>query len=256
MPVEQTYWMCPAAALYEIASDGAMGEPQTIFARESMATFGRTDVPELVVVSGPLWMPAARTQATRLAAQQGARVLKIAVQHLPNSDVGTATSDEQLQELTRVFNSVFTVDQTRCADLVRRLIHAIVTPGDPNQIIGCDWNDVCYIVAGAADDCVAGYGFGRAAGAGRATSAALEALGQVSRQGFSLTKARGVCIAITAARANLLGREVKEVMSHIRTRVDASVTIAQCIEFDDSMGEAAMEVDIFAFGASGPELLS
>lgn len=255
MSTEPAYWMRPAAALYEMSSDGAMAEPHTIFVRESMATFGRTDVHDLIVVSGPLWMPAVRAQATHLAAQQGARVLTIAVLQLPKSAAGAVANDEHVQELTSVFDSVFIVAHTECGDLIRRLIHAIMTPGEPNQAIGCDWNDVCHIVAGSADEGVAGYGFGRAAGAGRATSAALAALEQVGGQGFALNKARGVCIAITAARANLLGKEVKEVMTHVRTRVDPSVTIAQCIDFDDAMGDAAMEVDIFAFGTSALGLL-
>jgi hypothetical protein len=243
--------MSSVGAVYEIASNGAMGEPQTIFARQSMAPTGRDDEPELVVVSGPLWMPAVRAQAIHFAAQQSARVLKIAVMHLPDGDVGAVMNSDQLHEIKQVFDSVFTVDQSACADLVRRLVHAIVTPGDPIQVVGCDWNDVRDIVAGAADDCVAGYGFGHSAGPERAASAVAAALGQLSRQGFNLAKARGVCIAISAARENFLGREVKEVISHIRRQIGDATAIAQCIEFDESMGDATMEVDIFAFGANG-----
>lgn len=250
MSTEQTYWMCPSAARYDITADGAIAEPQTVFAQQSTETSGATVVPELVVVSGPLLMPAARAQAVHLAAQQDAPVLTIAVVHLPGSVVGAQTNNEALRELTGVFSSVFTVDQPACGDLVRRLIHALVTPAQPNQVIGCDFNDIRYIVAGAADECVAGYGFGRDAGPERASSAVLTALDQISRQGFSLDKARGICIAITAARATLLGREVKEVMRHIRASFAASVTVAQSIHFDDELGGAAVEVDIFAFGAS------
>lgn len=229
-----------------------MREPQTISARESMATCGRSGAPELVVVSGPLGTPAARQRALHLAARHEAPVLKIAVLHGPDSDTGAVINEE----LMRGFDSVFRVGQTAGADLVRRLIHALVTPGEPTQVIGCDWNDVCHIVAGAADVRVAGYGFGRAAGPGRAALAVLAALEQIAGQGVSLKQARGVCIAITAARANLLGSELKEVLSHVRSRVDPSVTIAQAIDFDDVLGQEAMEVDMFVFGASCPPPLS
>lgn len=246
---QSTDWMCPVADLYEITSNGAHGAPQVVFARESVETLDRTNTPDLVVVSGPLSAPSAHVQALRLAARQAERVLTIAVLHLPHGERAAATEHTQLQELFQAFDSVFVVNKGDAADLVCRLIRAIISPGSPGQPIGCDWNDVRSIVGGASDALPGSYGFACGAGAGRATSAAMAAIAQLARQGFRLHQARGLCIAITAAPSKLLGSEVKEVMGHFRIRVNASTSIVQCIAYDDTLDDGVMEVDVFAFGA-------
>jgi hypothetical protein len=251
MTIEQfAAWRCPAVALYDISSGGTVGAARMFPAPDGTDTSGSTDVPDLVIVSGPLGNPAARARAIDFAAQQSASTLKIAVLHLPRASLDEE-GQSQRSGLYRAFDGVFIVDPADCADLVRRLVRTIAVSQCGARAIGCDWNDVRSIVGGALDANPAGYGFGEGVGAERAMLAVSAAIGQMARGGLHLSAARGVCIAIVAAPTGLLGREITAVTGHIQSRLDASASITLHIEFDDMMDEGAMQVDVFAFRAAG-----
>jgi hypothetical protein len=239
-------WLSPAVELHEVGTDGAVGEPEIIFVQESIHTLGRSNTPDLVIVSGPLGRPAARAQAVQISGRQAKRVLLVAVLHLE----GGLPSPEgaQSRELYDAFDAVFVVDSAESEQLVRRLVRAITTPGGPDQLIGCDWNDVCYIVRGSADARPAHYGFGRSVGEGRATEATAAALAQIARQGSGLCDAGGLCVAIRAAPDGLYGREIKEVMRQIRAGINPAANVVQSFGYDITLVDETMEVDVFAFG--------
>jgi hypothetical protein len=247
MEAEQSKtWLCPAVKLFEVGTDGVVGEPEVLFVREAIRTLGRTNTPDLLIVCGPLSSPSARAQAVQISGRQAEPVLLVAVLQLQEDMPSPAAA--QLQELYGAFDAVFVINGAAREQLVRRLVRAITTPGGPDQWIGCDWNDVCYIASGSADARPARYGFGRGVGEGRAIEATVAAVEQISRQGASLRDARGVCVAINAAPTVLHGREIKEVMGQIRAGIHPAANVVQCIGYDSTLDVGTMEVDIFAFG--------
>jgi hypothetical protein len=247
MEAEQaTTWMCPAVEVYEVSADGAVGAPKVILVPEAITTVGRTNTPDLVIVCGPLGSPAARAQAVRISERQHERVLRIAVVRL--DDGAPAPAGPQAQELHDAFASFFIVDGAGSEQVVRRLVRAITMPGGPDQWIGCDWNDVRYVVGGTANARPARYGFGRSAGERRATEASSAAIAQIARQGASLADARGLCVAVSVAPPGLYGRELKEAMAPIRVAINPAACVVQCMAYDHTLDAGTMEVDLFAFG--------
>lgn len=235
-----------AVELHVVGADGAEGELEVIFVQETIGRLWRANTPDLVIVGGELNNPVALARAVQISGRQTERVLRIAMLQL--GDNLRSLSGAELRGLYGAFDAVFVVDVVKSEQLVRRLVRAITTPGAPDQWIGCDWNDVCYIVKGAAVARPAHYGFGRSLGEGRATAATIAALSQIASQGAYLLYARGLCVTVTAARAGLYGREIKEVMLQIRAKINSAATVVQCIGYDSFLDDGTMEVDVFAFG--------
>jgi len=247
MDAEQSStWLCPAIELHEVGEDGAQGQPEVIFARETIATLARTNTPDLVIVSGPLHHPVALAQAVQISGRQNERALLVAVLHIEEG-LPSPTRAE-LRRVYDAFDAVFVVDVIKSEQLVRRLVRAITTTGGPDQLIGCDWNDVCSIVKGSTYARPARYGFGCSFGECRATDATVSALAQIVSQGADLRDARGLCVTVTAAPTGLYGREIKEVMRQILAKINSAVNVVQSIGYDSTLNDGQMEVDIFAFG--------
>jgi hypothetical protein len=255
MDAEQSStWLCPAIELHEVGEDGEKRLPEVIFAREAIATLGRTNAPDLVIVSGPLHHPVALAQAIQISGRQNERTLLVAVLHIEEG-LPSPTGAE-LGRVYGAFDAVFVVDGAKSEQLVRRLVRALITTGGPDQLIGCDWNDACSIVKGSNYARPARYGFGCSLGERRSTDATASALAQIVSQGADLHDVRGLCVTVTAAKSGLYGREIKEVMRQILAKINSAVNVVQSIGYDSALNDGQMEVDIFAFGEYGGAALA
>jgi hypothetical protein len=246
-------WPCPSVEHYEVEANGAIGEPAVFIVREPIETMGRKEVPELVIVSGPLSSPRAQEQALRIAQEQKRQALLVAVCKFESST--SAPSDEDLLRLCAAYHAVLAVTDTRCEQLIDRLIRTIVTLDGQEQWLACDWNDIRHIV-GSSETGLVRHGSGCHSGPDRAAAAASDAITQIERNGPRLHTAQGMCIGIQSSSKELYGGEIKAVLSQVSAASANGVTITLSVGRSLTIEPSALEVNMFAFGERRPAQLA
>jgi hypothetical protein len=238
-------WLSSVIKLYEVGNGEKAWKPKAIFSREAINSSEKANNPHLIIVSGKLHNPFALAQAVQTAGRQNEQALLIAVLRLEDDLHSTAKAERQ--EWHDAFDAVFVINDAINEQFIRRLVRTMTTPLDSEQLIGCDWNDVCHIVKKTTHHRQGFFGFGWSSGNRRSIEATAAALEQIASQGGHLHDASGFCIRITAAPTRLTGKEIKEVMRHLRAEINSTAHIVQCIGYDSTLIDGRMEVDVFAF---------
>jgi hypothetical protein len=85
-------------------------------------------------------------------------------------------------------------------------------------------NDIRHI-AGSSESGLVRHGSRSHTGPERAAAATSDAIAQIERDGPGLRAARGICIGVQALSKDLYGREIKAVLSQVRTAGAPGATI-------------------------------
>lgn len=173
---------------------------------------------------------------------------------MKNAEAGIAEFSRHVDSLIVILNDkleeVLGEDATfdeclRAADNVLKnavagIAEIITVPGN----INVDFQDVRTVMNEPGR---AMMGSGSACGAGRAQTAAEQAVSSPLLDGVNLNNAKGVLVNITASRSSLKNKEVKEVMAAVRAFAadDAHIIMGQA--FDENMGDE-LRVTVVATG--------
>jgi cell division protein FtsZ len=195
-----------------------------------------------------------------IAKKQGA--LTVAVVSKPFSHEGQKCLDVAelgLEELTKHVDSIIIILNEKLEEIhedgtlldwlakaddvlmnaVAGIAEIINVPGH----INVDFNDVKTVMG---EQGKAMMGVATASGEGRAVKAAEEAIASPLLDGLDLSGARGVLVNISASRG-LRGKEIKDVMTIVRSFAAPDAAIAQGVAYDDSMGDE-IRVTVVATG--------
>lgn len=151
------------------------------------------------------------------------------------------------------YDCLFILDDKFDHEFVNRLARAIILPGAPSNHICCDWNDMRTIVGGAGRTgrpTIGSFGYGKAIGPNRAHSATAEAIKHLNGSLHGVAAPTGIVVSMRSTRNSLLGAEIREVLGQVRLRSDGTASIAQCVQYDETLSEETLEVEIFTFSQS------
>lgn len=148
------------------------------------------------------------------------------------------------------FDCIFTTKDVDSHDFIRRLSSAIIGPGAPGNTICCDWNDLRTIVKSAGGTTFGAYGFGSSVGTNRAANAVCLAIDHLRLVEKLNGPPSGMIVVMRTAPGTLLGREIKEVTQHAREHGAFGTSITHCVQYDETLAEGVLEVDLFTFGRS------
>lgn len=173
---------------------------------------------------------------------------------MKNAEAGLAEFGKHVDSLIVILNDkleeVLGEDATfdeclrKADDVLKNAVGGIAEIISVSGNINVDFEDVKTVMGETGR---AMMGAGRACGEGRAKIAAEQAVASPLLEGVNLANAKGVLVNISASRATLKSKEVKEVMAEVRAFAaeDAHIIMGQA--FDERLGDE-LRVTVVATG--------
>jgi hypothetical protein len=154
--------------------------------------------------------------------------------------------------LLAAFDAVFVNAADDAAQAACWLVRALTVPAESNRWIGCDWLDICDLLANARGK-RAHYGFGSASrrqdcSVDAAETAYSAATVQLEQQGGCLRETQGVCLALMTAGPDLAAKDGLAILARLRCVLRPGATIFLSTGCDDAIPPGMLNVNLFAFG--------
>lgn len=247
---QTTDCMCPTVRIYRLHTQLTVPEPEIIYTLDTPGADGHGHREVLLVVCS-IADEREVALALQLAKSCSSSAITAAVikddLNQERGDKEGRSRDLRLNELRRTFNCVLFVNECVAEDVVKRLAHALITPGNAGQPACCDWNDLRSIVDSDNRFQSSTYGFGRGFGDERASLSAGAALLNFREKNFGAVDVSGVIVSIVSAPESLSGRQLNEISRTIRLEFAPAASIAIGVRYDDALADDSIEVDVFAF---------